>query len=91
MATKTQIYELTPRNGRASFYGKARVIVKGDMHYLLSYDTIMGAINQRTGAIHRYSGYHSNTTGAHVRSFFPDSKAFWKLPIEKKPRVTVTF
>ena len=86
---ETEIYEVVPRNGRRSFYGKAKVIVIGKIHYLRSYDTIMGCIDYGTGKVHRYSDYHSNTTGAHVRSFFPDPEGFWKLPLEKKPKITV--
>jgi hypothetical protein len=87
---KTEIYELAPTNGRKSFYGKAKVIVSGNRRYLRSYDTIMGCIDVKTGKVHRYSDYHSNTTGCHVRAFFPDSAAFWKLPLEKQPKITVT-
>ena len=86
---KTEIYELTPTNGRASFYGKAKVIVIGERRYLRSYDTIMGCIDEN-GKAHRYSDYHSNTTGCHVKAFFPDAKEFWKLPLEKQPKITVT-
>ena len=87
---KTEIYELTPTNGRKSFYGKAKVIVSGNRHYLRSYDTIIGCIDYKTGKVHRYSNYHSNTTGCHVRAFFPDPEAFWKLPLEKQPDITGT-
>ena len=87
---KTVIYDLVPRNGRKSFYGKAKVIVIGNRHYLRSYDTIMGCIEFGTGKVHRYSNYHSTTTGAHVKSFFPNADAFWKTPIEKNPFLTVT-
>ena len=89
MAQKTEIYELEPRNGRKSFYGKAKVVIVGNRRYLRSYDTIMGCIDEN-GKAHRYSDYHSNTTGAHIRSFFPDPQGFWKLPLEKQPQITVT-
>jgi len=89
MAQKTEIYELTPNNGRKSFYGKANVIVIGGRRYLRSYDTIIGCVDEN-GVMHRYSDYHSHTTGCHVKSFFADSNAFWKLPLEKCPKVTVT-
>ena len=89
MPKKTEIYELIPKNGRKSFYGKAKVIVVGNRRYLRSYDTIMGCIDEN-GNAHRYSNYRSNTTGSHVKSFFPDSAAFWKLPIEKQPKIIVT-
>ncbi len=90
MAQKTEIYELAPNNGRKSFYGKAKVIIIGNRHYLLSYDTVMGCIDYDTGKVHRYSGYYSYTTACHVKSFFPDPKAFWDLPLENQPKITVT-
>lgn len=89
MKAKTEIYELTPTNGRKSFYGKAKVIIVKNRRYLRSYDTIMGCIDEN-GKAHRYSDYHSNTTGCHVKSFFGDSTDFWKLPLEKTPTLTIT-
>lgn len=86
MKNNTEIYDLTPCNGRKSFYGKAKVIVKGGWKYLRSYDTIIGGIDPK-GKEHRFSSHKSNTTCAHVKSFFSDG--FWELPIEKSPRITV--
>ena len=81
---KNRIYDLIPTNGRKSFCGKAKVIVNGGIQYLLSYDTIMGAIDAE-GKPHRYSGYYSSTTNNHVKSFFGFTKEFWNLPLENKP------
>lgn len=89
MAKKTEIYELTPTNGRKSFNRKAKVIIIGNRRYLRSYDTIIGCIDEN-GKAHRYSDHRSKTTGVHVKSFFPDYAAFWKLPLEKQPDITVT-
>ena len=89
MTQKTEIYELVPRSGRKSFCGKAKVIVVGNRRYLRSYDTIMGCIDE-DGKAHRYSDYHSATTATHIRSFFPDPKGFWGLPLEKQPEIAVT-
>lgn len=87
MSIKTEVYELTPTDGRKSFYGKAKAIVKGGWKYLRSYDTIMGGIDPK-GKEHRYSDHKSKTTCRHVKSFFTDG--FWKLPVEKSPKITVT-
>ena len=86
---KTEIYELEPRNGRKSFYGKAKVIIVGNRRYLRSYDTIIGCIDEN-GKPHRYSDYNSNTTCCHVKSFFGDSLKFWDLPLENTPTLTIT-
>jgi len=84
------IYDIIPKNGRKSFYGKAKVLEHNGMRYLISYSTIMGAI-EPSGKIHRYSGHYSATTNTHVRSFFPDGKAFWNTPIEPLPALPVNF
>lgn len=87
---KSEIYELTPVNGRKSFNGKAKVIVQKNVRFLLSYDTIMGAIDA-DGKVHRYSDFYSATTVNHVRSFCDmGKKEFWSLPLEKCPKVTFT-
>lgn len=88
MNNKTEMYELTPTNGRKSFYGKAKVVVKNGWRYLRSYETIMGGIDPN-GTMHRYSDYHTMTTGSHVKSFFDDVKSFWKLPVEPTPELTI--
>ena len=89
MAKKPEIHELVPKNGRKSFYGKAKVIIVGNRRYLRSYDTIIGCIDEN-GKEHRYSDWDSMTTRNHVKSFFRDGKAFWKLPLEPQPKISVT-
>ena len=89
MKAKTEIYELTPTNGRKSFCGKAKVIFADNRRYLFSYNTIMGCIDEN-GKPHRYSDYHSNTTRCHVKAFFGDSLKFWELPLEKTPTLRIT-
>lgn len=81
---EVKIYNLRPTNGRKSFNGKARVIVNDGVSYLLSYNTVMGAID-KLGNPHRYSSYYSATTNNHVKAFFGFTKEFWNLPLEKKP------
>lgn len=61
-------YELTPTNGRKSFYGKAEAIERenGDIE-LRSYNTIVARI--RNGKFERlWSGY-SMTTMNHINAF----------------------
>lgn len=83
-----RIYDLVPTNGRKSFNGKAKVVEFNDgVKYLYSYNTLMGAIDA-DGKIHRYSDYYSATTNNHVRSFFPDGKAFWNAPLEPAPHIS---
>ena len=84
------ICDLIPKNGRKSFYGKAKVLEHNGTRYLISYSTIMGAIDA-AGKIHRYSNHKSYTTCCHVRSFFPDGKAFWNTQIEPLPALPVNF
>lgn len=64
------IYELTPTNNQASFYGKARVVVDDDgTETLISYDT---PIIERTadGKLNRlWFGDWTATTGRHIKSF----------------------
>ena len=85
-----EIYELSPRNGRCSFYGKAKVIIADDGNrYLQSYDTIMGYIDKE-GKHHKTSDYRSLTTDTHIKSFFGDGKAFRALPLEKTPEIWVS-
>ena len=61
-------FELSPLNGRKSFYGKAIVIEKdnGDIE-LKSYDTIVARI--RNGIFERLWDGYSATTMNHVNSF----------------------
>ena len=85
------IYELVPTNRRKSFYGKAKVIVDGNRHYLMSYDTIMGMIEAESGTMHRYSNYYSVTTNNHVIAFTGGrQKEFWALPLEDRPTIKLT-
>lgn len=79
-----KVYDLSPNNGRKSFYGKAKVYITEDgTEILYSYNT---PIIRRdiTGKLTRlYSGW-SATTGAHIKAFCGLNKAeFIKLPFEK--------
>ncbi len=64
------IYELTPTNNQASFYGKAKIVIDDDgAETLISYDT---PIIKRTvdGKLSRlwFDGWTA-TTGRHIKSF----------------------
>lgn len=76
-----KVYELTPTDGRASFYGKAKVMIEPDgTDTLFSYDTPI--IERRPGGelIRLWDGW-SATTGRHIYAFCGLRKAEYdKLP-----------
>lgn len=85
---KTTVTELIPRDGRASFYGKARVVEQGGRRYLVSYDEVMASVDG-DGKVTRHSAYRSRTTDRHVKSFLEtfgrdvrDGRRFRELPVE---------
>jgi hypothetical protein len=86
-----EIYELQPRNGRASFYGKAKVKVNKDgSEVLLSYDTpiIKRNVNGELMRLYRCDSDFINgvscTTCSHLISFCGlHKKDFLKLPYRK--------
>lgn len=63
-----QTFELTPINGRKSFYSKARVIIENNIAKLLSYDTIVAEYNTETKEF-KENGKYSMTTNTHIKSF----------------------
>ena len=71
-----KIYELIPRNGRKSFYGKAQVMVddNGD-ETLLSYCTPIMRVNKNGMVTRLYDGELSMTTATHLKSFCGMTKA----------------
>lgn len=76
-------YELTPTNGRKSFYGKARVIIENGAETLYSYDT---AILRRLsdGSLVRLWDDWTDTTGHHIAAFCGlNKKGFNALPLAK--------
>lgn len=79
-------YELTPVDGRKSFYGKAIVEIAADgSETLYSYNT---AIIKRTpdGELIKLWGGWSATTGRHIAAFCGLNKAaFVALPHEVTP------
>ena len=75
-------YELEPRNGRKSFYGKAKVYIdKDNNEYLYSYGTPV--ICWKDGKFHRLWNDWTSTTGNHIKSFCGMNKQeFLKLEYE---------
>ena len=76
------LYELTPNDGRKSFYRKALVCELHGRRISRSYNTVVAWID-RGGHVHRtWSGW-SATTGRHLRAFAGINKAAWdKMPVE---------
>ena len=79
-------YELTPHDGRKSFYNKARVkVAKDGTETLYSYDTRIIS-RKPDGTLKRYWGGWSATTGRHIKAFCGLNKAeFMKLPCKAAP------
>ena len=78
-----KIYELTPQDGRKSFYGKAKVKQLDDgTEILQSYET---DVMKRTpdGRLYRLYTNWTATTGRHIIAFCGLNKAAWqKIPTE---------
>lgn len=74
----TRIYELQPKDGHKSFYGKAKVCVEsnGDA-VLISYTTPVLKITANGEKIRLWSGW-SSTTGRHIAAFAGINKAEWE-------------
>lgn len=98
--TIKEIHELAPQNGRQSFYNKAHILyTKNNNVFLKSYDTIICRVDETTGQVYRYTDHISNTTNAHIKSFitafigsgFYIRGDYWKLPLEKQPKIRMTF
>lgn len=74
-------YEITPIDGRKSFYGKARVKVHASgAETLYSYDTRIITRTEGGELIKHWDGW-SATTGRHIKAFCGLNKAeYMKLP-----------
>lgn len=66
----TQLFELMPKNGRKSFYGKAIVMLmdNGDQ-ILYSYGTKIMIKSAKNGQYKRFYDDWTTTTGTHIKSF----------------------
>ena len=78
-------YELTPKDGHKSFYGRAFVIEENGNKVLFSYRTPVAYIDA-AGNFHRTWGGWSATTGRHIVAFGGPHKADWdKMTVEPVP------
>lgn len=82
-------FELMPNDNRKSFYGKARVLSRGNVHVLKSYDTEVCMIDS-AGNVKRLWGGYSATTMRHVNAFLAafckdgGGKSWWDAqPVER--------
>lgn len=74
-ATKMKRYELTPNDGRKSFYGKAIVEVAADgSETLYSYNTPIIKRSSSGDLVKLWDGWTA-TTGRHIKAFCGLSKA----------------
>lgn len=96
----SEFQELSPQNGRRSFYNKAHIIYTKDGNvFLKSYDTIICRIDRANRKVYRYTDHISHTTCAHIKSFITEFIGgsfyirgdYWKLPLEKQPKIRMTF
>lgn len=70
-----KMYELTPSDGRKSFYGKARVLIDDDgSETLYSYDTPIIKRLVSSELVKLWDGW-SMTTGRHISAFCGLNKA----------------
>jgi len=61
-------FDLTPVNGKKSFYGKCEAIANNNISTLRSYDTIVAEYNHDTNKM-TVNGWYSITTATHINSF----------------------
>ena len=82
MTNKTETrHDLTPTDGRKSFYGKAYTITDGTGETLYSYNTPI--LRAEGGRLIRIWMGWSATTGRHIRAFCGLNKAeFLALPTD---------
>ena len=62
--------ELTPVDGRKSFYGKAYAVTMGNTTTLFSYDTKIATYNHASGTLEKTNYWnYSRTTARHQKAF----------------------
>lgn len=81
-----EVYDIIPTNGRKSFYGKAKAIMKNGWTFLQSYNTIVCGVDSSNG-FHRFWDGYSLTTMNHIKSFRGGmTKKDWdSSPVENIP------
>ena len=62
-------FELTPVNGRKSFYGKCKVLETENTKTLFSYDTDVATFDNGKLWITKNENHLTNTTLTHIRAF----------------------
>ena len=64
------IIDITPTNGRKSFYNKAKIVINENKHQLLSYNTIICEYNIDNGKfIMIYNNKLRSTSRIHLTEF----------------------
>jgi hypothetical protein len=63
-----KVFDLSPIDGRKSFYGKAVVIKQDGISKLKSYDTVVAEYNHATNEMD-VKGWFSATTARHINAF----------------------
>lgn len=81
-----KVYELSPVDGRKSFYGKAKVYIDSQGNETLySYDTAIARKDKQGNITRLWCGW-SATTGRHIKAFCGMNKAeFTRLPHQITP------
>ena len=81
--SQVKFYELSPVDGRKSFYNKAVVRIDRKGETLYSYNTPV-MVRRPNGELERLWGGWSATTGRHVKAFCGISKKEWdKMEVVK--------
>lgn len=76
-------YEITPIDGRKSFYGKAYIIALPETVTLYSYNTPILEKDVKSGKLTRLWDGWSTTSGRHISAFCGlNKKEFLSLPIK---------
>lgn len=63
-----ETFEVTPINGRKSFYGKAKVVTENNVSNLYSCDTLVASYDHQNNNM-TVNGWYSATTATHINAF----------------------
>ena len=81
--SQVKFYELSPVDGRKSFYNKAVVRIDRKGETLYSYNTLV-IVRRPNGKLERLWSGWSDTTGRHVKAFCGINKKEWdKMEVVK--------
>jgi hypothetical protein len=72
ITNKTRVFELHPKNGRKSFYGKATICEQEQRFDLYSYKTLVARWDEKEDKmlVTGNEEHLTNTTISHIKSFF---------------------